>query len=127
MRLGYALVGTNNLETAKQFYDALFATADIVRLHDGPRGALWGPQGGRHFFGIITPFDGERATHGNGMMVALALSDQASVKNVHAAALRLGATDEGTPGLRGDPAYEAFFAYFRDIDGNKIALYHVPA
>jgi predicted lactoylglutathione lyase len=72
--------------------------------------------------GVIIPFDGKPATVGNGVMAALAAKDRAQVDRVHALALSLGGKDEGKPGLRGDTFYGA---YFRDLDGNKLAVYHI--
>ena len=40
----------------------------------------------------------------------------------HAKALELGAANEGDPG---DRAAGAFFAYFRDLDGNKFCAYNM--
>ena len=63
------------------------------------------------------PFDGQPATVGNGVMVALEARDRAQVDRLHAIALAHGGSDEGAPGARG----EGFYAgYFRDPDGNKL-------
>jgi predicted lactoylglutathione lyase len=69
---------------------------------------------------ICKPFDGKRASSGNGTMIALAVGSQDDVKKVHAKALELGAVSEGEPGPRGPGG---FFAYFRDLDGNKLAAF----
>ena len=71
-------------------------------------------------FSVMTPFDGEAAMAGNGAMVALAADSAEQVQALHAKALALGATDEGAPGPRGANFYGA---YFRDLDGNKLAAY----
>jgi catechol 2,3-dioxygenase-like lactoylglutathione lyase family enzyme len=70
--------------------------------------------------GICTPYDGQPASTGNGTMIALSAGSSDLVSRVHARALALGATDEGAPGPRGGAG---FFAYFRDLDGNKFAVY----
>jgi predicted lactoylglutathione lyase len=65
----------------------------------------------------MRPFDGQDATVGNGVMVALDAKDTAQVDRLHAIALASGGTCEGPPGPRG----EGFYAgYFRDPDGNKL-------
>ena len=66
---------------------------------------------------IAKPFDGEPATVGNGVMIALVMDSRDKVDAVHARALELGGTDEGAPGQRGEQFYAA---YFRDLDGNKL-------
>ena len=67
-------------------------------------------------FAICTPYDKEKATPGNGAMVAFNMESRANVDKLHAKALSLGASDEGAPGERGPGFYGA---YFRDADGNK--------
>ena len=56
-------------------------------------------------------------------MIALAAGGNDGVDRCHAKALSLGATDEGAPGPRGDDGFYA--AYCRDLDGNKLAFFHV--
>jgi predicted lactoylglutathione lyase len=71
-------------------------------------------------FSVLKPFDGQVATVGNGTMIALAASNPEQVQTLHAKALALGGADEGAPGPRGDGFYGA---YFRDLDGNKLAIF----
>ena len=66
---------------------------------------------------VCFPYDGNAATVGNGVMVALAVDSTEKVDLLHARALELGGTDEGEPGPRGGNFYAA---YFRDLDGNKL-------
>jgi predicted lactoylglutathione lyase len=66
---------------------------------------------------VTKPHNGEPATVGNGVMVALAMNSPEKVDAIHAKALELGATDEGAPGPRGEQFYAG---YFRDLDGNKL-------
>jgi predicted lactoylglutathione lyase len=66
---------------------------------------------------ITKPFDGNPATVGNGVMVAMKMPSKEAVDAFYQKAIELGATDEGAPGQRG----EGFYAgYFRDLDGNKL-------
>ena len=67
--------------------------------------------------GLTKPFDGNAATVGNGVMVALEAKDQAQVQRLYDIALANGGTDEGAPGDRGGGFYAG---YFRDPDGNKL-------
>jgi len=59
---------------------------------------------------------------GNGTMVSFEAPDRASIDAFHAAALAAGCPDEGAPGTRGW-APNAYAAYTRDLDGNKLAVY----
>jgi predicted lactoylglutathione lyase len=71
---------------------------------------------------VTRPFDGNAATGGNGVMVALMAKDRAQVDAVHALALSLGGVDEGAPGRRGARFYGG---YFRDLDGNKFNVFRM--
>ncbi|HEY4275379.1 MAG TPA: VOC family protein [Rhizomicrobium sp.] len=122
VKLGYATVGSNKLEEAKKFYDALLLPEGATSLFEHPSGGrIYGKDGGI-LFGVLGPFDKKPASVGNGTMVALNMDSRAKVDEFHARALSLGGTDEGAPGERGPNFY---FSYFRDLDGNKLCAYHV--
>jgi catechol 2,3-dioxygenase-like lactoylglutathione lyase family enzyme len=116
--IGYVTVGTNDLEKAKAFYDALAAELGARRTFASER--MQGYGGGGAMLAVCTPHDGKSATVGNGTMVSLAAPSKEVVDKVHAKALALGAKDEGAPGPRSDTFYGA---YFRDPDGNKICVF----
>lgn len=124
--IGYATVGTNDLERARGFYDALFETVGAKRLMQLDEGFTgYGREMGQPMLCVTPPFDGEKATVGNGMMIALQAEDRAQVDALHAKALELGAADEGAPGLREPEAMGFYAAYFRDLDGNKLCAFKV--
>lgn len=118
--IGYALLGTGNLDKALSFYDTVLGELGGKRAFDmGGRG--WGYSNGEGaMLGVCTPYDGQSATVGNGTMIALAAPDRAAVDTVHAKAIAAGATDDGAPGERMPTFYGA---YFRDLDGNKICVF----
>lgn len=118
--IGYVTLGTNDLVRAAAFYDAFFPHLGAKRIFGGDRSIYWGKRPGLGLLALTLPHDGEPATVGNGVMVALAARDRATVDGAHAAALSLGAVDEGAPGPRGDAFYGA---YFRDPDGNKLCVF----
>lgn len=121
--LGHAVVGTNNLDAAANFYDKLFALFDVGRILEQPdRAVYFGTT--MLEFGVINPYNGERATLGNGNMVALSARSRTQVDEVHALALQLGGTDEGHPGPRGPNHDGPYCGYFRDLDGNKLLVFH---
>jgi len=118
--IGYVTLGTNDLPRAAAFYDELLKEVGARRLWEFPRGIAWGVAEDKPSLCLMTPFDERPATVGNGVMVALAAGSREQVGRVHARALELGGTDEGAVGPRGD----GFFAgYFRDLDGNKLAVF----
>lgn len=118
--IGYTTLGTNDLPRAAAFYDELLAEIGAKRLMDFGRGIAWGVAMDKPSLGIMKPFDGQPATVGNGVMVALVVNSRELVDRIHAKALALGGTDEGPAGPRG----EGFYAgYFRDLDGNKLNVF----
>lgn len=115
--IGYVTLGTNNLERAAAFYDALLGTIGAKRSFATDKLIMWGTGPTAPGVCITLPFDGKTATIGNGVMVALAMKDRATVDAVYKKAIELGAVDEGALGER----FPGFYAgYFRDLDGNKL-------
>ena len=115
--IGYVTLGTNRFEEAAKFYDELFAMMGAGRILESDRFIAWGTGVTSPAVSIAIPYDGNPATVGNGVMVALATDSPEKVDAIHAKALQLGGTDEGAPG----PRSEQFYAgYFRDLDGNKL-------
>jgi predicted lactoylglutathione lyase len=119
--IGYVTLGTNDLARAAKFYDALLAEIGAKRTLETEQFISW--SAGGPGLGLIKPFDKKAATAGNGTMVALAVDSQEKVKALYDKAIALGAKDEGGPGLRWGTFYAA---YFRDLDGNKLNVFHFP-
>lgn len=119
--IAYASVGSNDLERAKAFYDALLPLAGIVGMFDHRSGGRVYGKDGALSFAVLGPYDGNPATVGNGTMIAFRFADRGAVDAFHAKALALGGTDEGAPGVRGGPYY---MSYMRDPDGNKLCAFH---
>jgi catechol 2,3-dioxygenase-like lactoylglutathione lyase family enzyme len=118
--LGYGTVGSNRLEEAKAFYDALLGSAGITPMFEHPTGGrIYGSKGSLTF-GVLGPYNGKPATVGNGAMFAFRLDTPSEVDAFYAKALALGGTCEGAPGERGPKMY---FSYFRDLDGNKLCAF----
>ena len=115
--IGYVTIGTNDLNRAAKFYDALLATIGATRFMDTERFIAWASSSTAAGLCLIKPFDGKPATVGNGAIVALVVDSREKVDVLYKKAMELGASDEGPPGARG----EGFYAgYFRDPDGNKL-------
>lgn len=116
--LGYITLGTNDLERAAAFYDALFSSIGHERVFQDDNGFIaWGASLEGPVFAITPPFNGEPATVGNGVMAAINMDSREQVDAFYARAMQLGASGEGPPGQR----IEGFYAgYFRDPDGNKL-------
>lgn len=118
-KIGYCTVGSNRLEEAKAFYDALLGTIGMKPRFEHPSGGrLYAGEAG--MFGVLGPFDKQPATVGNGSMVGFSFDSPAEVDTFYAKAIDLGATDDGAPGERAPGVY---FSYFRDLDGNKFCAF----
>ena len=103
--IGYVTVGTNDLPRAARFYDALAAEMGTGRMMEFDTFIAWGTPGGGAGIAATKPFDGNAATVGNGVMVAIEARDAAQVDRLHAIALEHGGSDDGAPGPRGVALY----------------------
>jgi catechol 2,3-dioxygenase-like lactoylglutathione lyase family enzyme len=115
--VGYTTLGTNDPKRAARFYDELLGLLGAKRLMEFGDFVLWGTSLESGCLAVTPPYDKNRASVGNGVMVALRAASKAQVDAIHRKALELGARDEGAPGPRGDGFYAG---YFRDLDGNKL-------
>ena len=122
--IGYVCIGTNDLPRAMKFYDALLAPLGIHRIMDFGRGYAWGAAMDKPALAVMIPFDQQPATPGNGCMAAIVVDSKDAVDSTHALALQLGGSDEGPAGPRGPGFYAG---YFRDLDGNKLNVFCMPA
>ncbi len=119
--IGYVTLGTNDLVRGARFYDELLSEIGATRFMQEERFVAWSVAPDQPGIALTRPFDGNAATVGNGVMVALVVNSAEKVDALYAKALELGATDEGAPGPRGDSGFYA--AYFRDLDGNKLNFF----
>jgi catechol 2,3-dioxygenase-like lactoylglutathione lyase family enzyme len=115
--IGYVTLGSNDIQKAAGFYDELLALIGAKRFMESEKFIAWTVSPNAPALSVTRPYDGNAATVGNGVMVALVVDSTAKVDALHAKALELGGSDEGAPGPRGDGFYAA---YFRDLDGNKL-------
>jgi catechol 2,3-dioxygenase-like lactoylglutathione lyase family enzyme len=129
----YICLGSNDLERAGRFYDAVMSVLGYRRCDtSGESESSWSgwigwglyEDGGavQDALWICKPFNGAPATVGNGGMVALWARDWRSVDEFHAAALANGGVSEGEPGLRLLYNPDFYACYVRDPDGNKLAV-----
>jgi len=119
--IGYVTLGTNDLERAAKFYDALIGELGGKRFMETEQFIAWaGPDPNAAGIGLTRPFDGNPASVGNGTMVAIACDKPETVERMYKKAIELGASDEGPAGPRGDTFYAG---YFRDPDGNKLNFF----
>lgn len=120
--IGYVTLGTNDLPRAAEFYDAVAGAMGYGRMMEEGEFIAWGSfEDGTAGIAATKPFDGEKASVGNGVMAALQVDSPEKVQTVYDVALAKGGSDEGAPGPRGDDGFYA--GYFRDPDGNKLNVF----
>ena len=114
----HVMVGTNDPDKARAFYDATLGELGIVGQHT-PRGAFYGtPDGG--MFGVVVPRNDEPATFANGGTIGFKAPGPEQVDAWYNAGLALGGRDEGEPGPRDYGPVPIYAAYMRDPEGNKL-------
>ena len=119
----HVMIGTNDLDRAKKFYDALLGTLGVNPAHvDGHR-IFYRTKTG--VFSVSKPIDGKPATFANGGTVGFAAASPAEADAWHAAGLAHGGTTcENPPGIREGSNGKLYLAYLRDPDGKKICALH---
>jgi hypothetical protein len=117
--IGNVIVGSNDLEKARNFFDVVLAELGGKRARGSHRLQCYSAGEGP-MLAVCTPYDNQPATVGNGIMVSLVAPSRDLVDKVHAIALASGAMDEGAPRRHNDTFYGA---YFRDLDGNKVCVF----
>lgn len=124
----HIVLGANDIDASKAFYDATLAALGIAPGNFDPKGRIfYRTQTG--MLGITKPINGEPATGANGGTVGFAASSPALVDAWHAAGLAAGGTTcEDPPGPRTMGDLKLYLAYLRDPAGNKLcAVHRLPA
>jgi len=119
----HIMIGTNNLDKAKAFYDKLLGTLGVRPAKvDGHRIFYFTPTG---VFSVANPINGQPATPANGGTIGFSCSSPEQADAWHAAGLEAGGTTcEEPPGIRQGSAGKLYLAYLRDLDGNKLCAMH---
>ena len=119
----HIMIGTNDLDRAKTFYDAVLGTLGVAPGFVDRHRIWWRtPEG---VFSVSKPIDGQPATVGNGSTFGFACNSPEQADAWHAAGLAHGgSTCEDPPGVREGAAGKLYLAYLRDPDGNKLCGLH---
>jgi catechol 2,3-dioxygenase-like lactoylglutathione lyase family enzyme len=119
--ISHITLGTNDLQRAAHFYDAVLGCLGFTRATK-PEGKplMYAKSGEMPYVYLYPPFDGQPASCGNGTHIAFTAHSRAAVDEFHAMALTFGGQDEGKPGIRAHYADNYYAAYARDPDGNKL-------
>ena len=120
---GYVMVGASDLLISKNFYDQLFTTIGLKSIYQDDVCVGYAHDGNEDVeFYITKPANGNPVTFGNGTQISFYTESTEKVDNFHKTAIDLGAKNEGEPGFRPHDS-NAYYAYIRDPDGNKICSY----
>lgn len=130
--LFHTMVGSNDIERSKRFYNAVLGTLGVGEAAlniagSGHTRLFYRKEGGTNFI-VTEPINGEPATVANGSTVAFSCISSEQVEQFHAVALANGGTSiEDQPGPRDTAAMGTIhLAYVRDPDGNKLCAIHLP-
>ncbi len=124
----HMMVGSNDLDRSKRFYDALFTSVGGRPGMVDPKGRLVYVHEGATFL-VTKPIDGEDASVGNGSTVGFKVAGPEQAQAWHEAGVKAGGEAiEEPPGVREGGGMSLYLAYLRDPDGNKLcALHRMPA
>ena len=116
----HIMVGSNDIERSKKFYDAVFGAMGAKPGTVDAKGRVaYSHNGGR--FMVSKPIDGGAACHANGGTVGFTMSSAAEADAWHKAGVANGGKSvEDPPGVRQGGAGPMYLAYLRDPDGNKL-------
>lgn len=128
--LNHVMVGSNDLERSKRFYDAVLGTLGagepLRNTTDTGHTRLFYMHAGSVFC-VSEPINGEAATFANGATIGFKCDSPEQVKAFHDAGVANGgASIEEPPGLRNGSLGPMHLAYVRDPDGNKLCAIHRP-
>ena len=119
----HIMIGTNDLEKAKSFYDALLGTLGVPPGRVDRHRVFYMTKTG--VFSVSKPIDGEPATPANGGTIGFVAASPEQADAWHATGVAHGGKPcEDPPGLREGPQGKLYLAYLRDPDGNKICALH---
>ena len=119
--IGFVMIGTNDLDKAIKFYDALLQIINLNRTVSNEKYIGYSSKKNPEEieFYVTNPIDKKKATYGNGTQISFAVKSKETVDNFYNLGIKLGGKDEGAPGIRaGD-----YYCYIRDLDGNKICTF----
>ncbi len=116
----HIMIGANDIEQSKKFYDAILGTLGYKAgvIDDKGRCFYFTDTG---VFALSKPIDGEPATHGNGTTIGFSVTSTEQGDAWHAAGVANGGTAcEDAPGVREAGLGKMYLAYLRDPSNNKI-------
>ncbi|WP_100259845.1 VOC family protein [Qipengyuania seohaensis] len=118
----HVMLGADDIDAAKKFYDACFKALGGREGMVDPKGRLIYMHNGGIFL-VSKPIDGQPATCANGGTIGFAVESEEQGNAWHAAGVANGGTAiEDPPGIRTSEIGSMYLAYLRDPAGNKICV-----
>ncbi|MEL6298613.1 MAG: VOC family protein [Pseudomonadota bacterium] len=121
--IDHVSLGVSDIESSRRFYAAILAPLGFKRLVDLP---------GRVGFGkrypelwLLARPAMARVADDTGCHVSLRSEDRAGVDAFHATAIEKGGMCDGEPRLRAYSMANAYAAFIRDPDGNRVEAVHL--
>ncbi len=127
----HVMVGSNDIEASKRFYDAVLGVLGakegfLTQSDTGIKRVFYRHNGSA--FGVGEPLNGEPATYANGGTIGFTCDSEEQVNKFHELALEMGGVSiENPPGMREGAMGKMYLAYVRDPDGNKLCAIYRPA
>lgn len=119
----HMMVGSNDIDRSKKFYDATFqAIGGNAGIKDEKGRLVYLHNGG--VFLVTQPIDGAPATAGNGCTIGFAMTPEQADAWHKAGQENGGTAIEDPPGVRSGGMGDLYLAYLRDPDGNKLCALH---
>lgn len=129
--LSHVMIGSNDIERSKQFYNAVLGHLGVrepmVNANNTGQTRLFYIHNGSTF-SISEPINGEPANVANGSTIGFSCESPEQVKSFHDVAVANGGTSvEDPPGPRENSRGVLHLCYFLDPDGHKVCgLYRPP-
>ncbi len=116
----HIMLGADDIEASKKFYDATLGVLGAKPGVVDPKGRVIYMNNGGMLL-LSKPIDGKPASCGNGSTIGFAVNSQEEADAWHEAGIANGGTAiEDPPGIREGAGMKLYLAYLRDPSGNKI-------
>ncbi|HYZ25211.1 MAG TPA: VOC family protein [Rhodopila sp.] len=125
--LDHVSLGVSDLDRSRRFYDAALRPLGLVRIVDFGRGSDYGAAPGSLGVEFTITQEPDLRTPIAGAHLCFRAPDRAAVRTFHGAALAVGGSDDGAPGLRSQYHADYYAAFVLDPDRHRIeAVCHAP-